>query len=240
MGLKNYLKWKALRWALPMPFESRHHDYSTISCYEEQRPSSRLLDISFKAIPEAAKTDLKWLCNRMKEGLYLPEIWPGEHYKLLAGLVATTRPKRVVEVGTFTGLSSLAMKASLPPDSELITIDIVPWNQIKDTALRESDFQDGRLRQLVGDLSEDNFFAAFSETLAGCDLLFIDGPKNVVFENNLLQRLPKIKLPTNALVVFDDIRLWNMLKIWHEIPRPKLDLTSFGHYTGTGMIDWNG
>jgi len=43
-----------------------------------------------------------------------------------------------------------------------------------------------------------------------------------------------------VLVVFDDIRQWNMLKIWRDITRPKIDLTSFGHWTGTGIIDWNG
>jgi hypothetical protein len=39
-------------------------------------------------------------------------------------------------------------------------------------------------------------------------------------------------------LVFDDIRIWNMLRIWREIVRPKLDLTSFGHWTGTGIVDW--
>ena len=44
----------------------------------------------------------------------------------------------------------------------------------------------------------------------------------------------------NTLLVFDDIRLWNMLEIWREIRHPKIDLTSLGHYTGTGLVDWNG
>src|SRR5215469_4541494 len=119
MGLKNYLRWKAIHWALPKPFESRHHDYSTISCYEEQRPSQRLLDIAFAAIPAAPKVDLRWLSARMGNVLHLPDIWPGEHYKLLASLVATIKPKRIVEVGTYAGLSALAMKASMPAESEL-------------------------------------------------------------------------------------------------------------------------
>jgi predicted O-methyltransferase YrrM len=238
MGLTNYLKWKALSWALPLPFESRHHAYSTIS-YVEGNPTKRLLDISLKAIHEASKIDLKWLSQRMKVEPHLAGIWPGQHYKLLAGLVVATKPRRVIEIGTFSGVSALAMKASLPPGSELITIDVVPWREIKETALTESDFEDGSLRQVLGDLSEESFFASFSETLAGCDLLFVDGPKDINFENTFLQRLSKLKLSADPLVVFDDIRLWNMLKIWNEISRPKLDLTSFGHYTGTGIVAWN-
>ena len=40
-------------------------------------------------------------------------------------------------------------------------------------------------------------------------------------------------------IVFDDIRLWNMLRIWHGIRRPKLDMVSFGHWSGTGWFDWD-
>ena len=38
------------------------------------------------------------------------------------------------------------------------------------------------------------------------------------------------------LILLDDIRLWKMLKIWREISMPKLDLTSFGHWSGTGIV----
>jgi hypothetical protein len=29
-----------------------------------------------------------------------------------------------------------------------------------------------------------------------------------------------------------------MLAIWRRIRRPKLDFTSFGHFTGTGLVLW--
>lgn len=45
-------------------------------------------------------------------------------------------------------------------------------------------------------------------------------------------------LPGQPILVFDDIRAWNMLAIWREIRMPKLDLTSFGHWSGTGLVDW--
>ena len=242
MNLISRLKWKALNWSLPKPFECRHIEYSTISCVDDDpsRPNERLMDISLKAIDRARKIDLSWISKRMKAGPYWPEIWPGEHYRLLAGLVVVQKPKRVIEIGTLSGWSALAMAGSLPPGSELITIDLVPWDQIAATALNPADFEDGKMRQVIGDLSDTAFFASFADTLSGCDLLFVDAPKNVVFEQTLLQHLASIQLPDNALVLFDDIRNWNMLKIWRNITRPKLDLTSFGHWTGTGIIDWNG
>ncbi len=171
---------------------------------------------------------------------YYPEIWPGEHYKLLAGLVAAQQPRRVVEIGTAQGWSALALQSSLPPGSELVTFDIVPWTEMGNTAFRASDFEAGKLRQMLGDLSDKAFFAQCADLLSGCELLFVDAPKDGVFEQKLLENLSTIQLPPDALVVFDDVRLWNMLRIWREIKRPKLDLTSFGHWTGTGLVDWNG
>jgi predicted O-methyltransferase YrrM len=236
------LKGEALRWSLPLPFECRHQEYSTIACVDDDpcRPSEWLIDISLKAIEQARKMDLTWVSKRMPVGPYWPDIWPGEHYKLLAGLIVVLKPKRVIEIGTLAGWSALSIKGNLPLGSELITIDIIPWTEIKDTALIPSDFEDGGLRQVIGDLSDPAFFASFAETLSGCDLLFVDAPKNVTFETTLLQQLSTIRLPDKALVIFDDIRNWNMLKIWRNISRAKLDLTSFGHWTGTGIIDWNG
>lgn len=237
MGLINYLKWKARRWSLPLPFDAPSHQYSTIAWYE-CNTSDRLLDISLKAIQEARTIDMAWLCKRMKDEPRYPKYWPGEHYKLLAGFVKTLKPSRVVEVGTFSGLSALAMKAYLPTGAEIVTFDIIPWDQIPENVLSESDFRDGTLRQVIGDLSDEQSFASHSELLKGCELFFIDGPKNVTFEEIFLRRLSQIKFPKNPIVILDDIRVWNMLKIWHEISRPKLDMTSFGHFSGTGIIDW--
>lgn len=242
MNLTARLKGKALRWSLPLPFSCRHIEYSTISSLDDDSSKSneRLFDISLEAIAQARKVDVSWISKRMARPPYYPDVWPGEHYKLLAALVMTQKPGRVIEIGTFQGLSALAIKGSLPQGGEVITVDIVPWNEVKDSALRASDFEDGRLRQVIGDLSDHAFFSSFAATLSGCDLLFVDAPKNVIFEQTLLQHLATIRLPPNALMLFDDIRQWNMLKIWREIARPKLDLTSFGHWTGTGIIDWNG
>jgi predicted O-methyltransferase YrrM len=242
MNLIARLKGRALRWSLPLPFNCRHIEYSTIASMDDDsgRPNERLLDISLKAIEQARRVDLSWVSKRMVAPPYYPDVWPGEHYKLLAGLVIAQKPKKIIEIGTFQGLSALSIKGSLPPGSELITIDIIPWNEIKDSALRSSDFEDGKLRQVIGDLSNATFFANFAETLSGCDLLFVDAPKNIVFEQTFLQHLSTIHLPSNALVLFDDIRQWNMLSIWRGITKPKLDLTSFGHWTGTGIIDWYG
>lgn len=44
-------------------------------------------------------------------------------------------------------------------------------------------------------------------------------------------------LQEKVLLVIDDIRLWNVLEIWESIASPKLDVSGFGHYTGTGLVE---
>ncbi len=242
MNLIKKLKKRCLRWFLPLPIQSRHTEYSIVSSADDEpaRPTQRLIDVSLDAIAFARHMDLSWLSRRMPGPPYYPDVWPGEHYKLLAGLVLACKPKRVIEIGTAQGLGALSIKGSLPDGSELITLDLIPWTEFEQSMLLPSDFEDGSLRQVLGDLSDPGFFDSFADTLSGCDLLFVDAPKNVHFERAFLENLSSIRLPPTALVLFDDIRLWNMLQIWREITRPKLDLTSFGHWSGTGIIDWNG
>ena len=75
--------------------------------------------------------------------------------------------------------------------------------------------------------------------LRSADLFFIDAAKDGVMEHHFIKNLKAIGLKPNAVVLFDDIRLWNMLDIWRSIDFPKLDLTSFGHWSGTGVVQWN-
>ncbi len=195
-----------------------------------------LIATALSAAGDAAKIDLADVSNRMSEGEKWPNIWPGEHYKLLAALVARLQPKTVVEVGTFLGLSALAMEKTLPPGGRIVTFDLLPWDSFATTCLRPGDFSDGRIEQILGDLADPAVFGAHEALLEKADLIFLDGPKNLAFERAFLRRLGTVKFAGPVLLVIDDIRLWAMLDIWREIPFPKLDVTSFGHFTGTGLV----
>jgi predicted O-methyltransferase YrrM len=164
-------------------------------------------------------------------------VWPGEHYKLLAGLVKVLRPRVAIEIGTAEGLSALAMKKYLPEGGKVVTFDIVPWDGISDTMLTREDFGGG-LEQRLGDLADDATFEKNRAVMEQAEFLFIDGPKDNNFEWVLLEKLRSVKFRKAPIVVFDDTRLFSMLKFWRELPYPKLDLTSFGHCSGTGLVRW--
>jgi predicted O-methyltransferase YrrM len=146
----------------------------------------------------------------------------------------------VVEIGTGKGLSALSMLTCLSSASELISFDIMPWVRIAGTYLRPADFSDGRLQHVVGDLASRSVFRDHADVLSRADLIFVDGPKDGRFEACLLKHLEGLQFTRTPLVVFDDTRLLSMLGVWRGIRRPKMDFTSIGHWSGTGIVDWLG
>lgn len=237
----NKRKLKLLRKIAAPPVKCRHAEYSILSSLDDEpyKMSEKLLNISLDAIKEASTIDFSDISQRMPEPPYYPDVWPGEHYKLLGALIKTLKPKLVIEVGTALGHSALALKKFLPDDSKLVTFDIFEWDSMDETLLNKKDFSDGNLTQEIGDLSDDVVFDKYKDLLSEADFLFIDGPKDIAFEKEFLRKLDTVSFKNDPIIMFDDIRLWNMLGIWREIKKPKLDLTSFGHWSGTGLIDWS-
>jgi len=167
-----------------------------------------------------------------------PEVWPGEHYKLLSALVAQLAPRTVIELGTATGMSALTMKSALPEFGRIVTFDVVPWDRYPAALLNQQDFSDGRLEQRLDDLSTPAGWQANAELLRSADFILVDAAHTGVQERGFVRGFEEIGLANGPIVMFDDIRLWGMLSFWQEIERPKLDLTSFGHWSGTGLVDY--
>lgn len=92
--------------------------------------------------------------------------------QLLRMLVGMARPRRILEVGTFTGYSALAMASALPPDGELYTFEA---NDELEDFVREwlaaSPFG-GRVRFTVGDA-----LALAPRLGLDFDFVFLDGDK---------------------------------------------------------------
>lgn len=222
------------------PVAARHSEPSMVFSADDDvsRASSRLIQLALDAARKASEIDLSAISRRMTRPPYYPNIWPGEHYKLLAGLVSVLRPTVVLEIGTATGLSALSLRECLPKEGRVITFDLVPWTKIADPVLRQEDFEDGRIVQIVEDLTSYPALVRHRELLSSASLIFIDAAKDGVSESIFIDHLKTVHFNDPPIVVFDDIRLWNMLAIWREISAPKLDITSFGHWSGTGLIDW--
>ncbi|MHA1694355.1 MAG: O-methyltransferase [Candidatus Helarchaeota archaeon] len=231
------LKRKIAKKLLGNPIKCRHIELSLLSSVDDDpaRPNDYLINLSLEAIKNAQKVDLDDICNKMTGTPYYPNIWPGEHYKLLAGFIIALKPKLVIEIGTDKGLSALTIKKFLLDDSKLVTFDIIPWNNFSDTCLSDSDFNNNFI-QYVDDVSEYSTMLKYKHLFKSADFIFLDAAKDGKMEYKFLENLEKTGYKPNLILLLDDIRLWNMLAFWRKIKYPKLDLTSFGHWSGTGLI----
>jgi hypothetical protein len=202
------------------------------------RPTKRLIDIVNQAVPLAYDVNHDDIAAKMKEYPHWPTIWPGEHYRLLSALVQVLQPKLIIEIGTATGYSLVSMKKYMPADARLVTFDIVPWDQVNNSVLSAADFEKGKVEQEIADLTDPKVFGNYAELLSQADFVFIDAAKDGVQEDLFIKNFKSISYKNKPIFMFDDIRLMNMITIWHNLDLPKWDISSFGHWAGTGLVDW--
>lgn len=116
---------------------------------------------------------------------------------LLKLLVRLLPAKRVLEIGTFTGYSAIAMAEALPEDGELITCDISEeWTAIAQKHWRES--PDGKKIHLeLGDAAE-----TLGRLDGPFDLVFIDADKDsqIGYWESVVPKLSR-----NGLIVVDNV-----------------------------------
>lgn len=225
------------------PATARQSELSTVFSLDDEphRPSDRLFDLALSATQAAREISLEGLRPRVTESgeaNFLAEVWPGEHYRLLAALTQVLKPSLVVEIGTGRGLSALSILEKLPHGGRLVTYDIVPWTALPGSFLRNGDFTAERFEQRTVDLSDRDSCFSERDLLKGADLIFIDAAKDGEQECRFMEDLAEVPFERPPIVIMDDIRVWSMLRAWRELAFPKLDLTSFGHWSGTGLVDF--
>ena len=224
---------------------ARHKEFSVVASMDDDlaRPSQRLLELSIAALTHVAgscTTPLPIFDGRPSTEPRWFATWPGEHYRLLAAIVEVLRASVVVEIGAFTGMGTLALLQGLQPGGKLVTFDLLPWKGFEQTWLAESDFADGRVTQVLADISAPGGIEPYRALFESADFIFVDGPKDGVTEARMLANLATLDLAEHTILFFDDICVMNMVDTWRRVSRPKFDITSLGHWSGSGLIDWNG
>jgi predicted O-methyltransferase YrrM len=127
-----------------------------------------------------------------------------EQVQLMGLLVELTGARRVLEIGCFTGYSTLAMALALPPAGRLLTLDVNPeWVELGRRAWREAGVQ-GRIEVRFG-LAEASLDRLIEAGGAGSfDLAFIDANKksyDAYYERSLVLVRP------GGLIMIDNV-LW--------------------------------
>jgi predicted O-methyltransferase YrrM len=235
MGRADFLPFKIRRRLVGSPpISGRHVEWSAIASTDDQepQPADDVIELALAAAEEARHLRLDAVADRCRTALEAAWVnhWPGNHYRLLAALAKVLGATRVIEVGTFTGMGALSLADA---GARVQTYDVIPWQQFGNTLFRPDDF-DRRVEQRIGNLADAEFFASQTAALQSASLIFVDGPKDGAFEPAFVSRLLPV-VNRGQVLVFDDTRKLEMLKLWRDLPLPKLDVTSLGHWSGTGL-----
>ncbi|MCY4644654.1 MAG: class I SAM-dependent methyltransferase, partial [Bacteriovoracales bacterium] len=144
------------------------------------------------------------LCRELEEYTYahakLPQMLVGPlTASLLTTLIRLSGAKTVLEIGTFTGYSALAMAEALPKEGRLITLDINSKTTETAGGFWKRSPHGDKIRSIVGPAKES------LEALPGpFDFVFIDADKK---NYPLYLELSLQRLGERGLIVVDNV-LW--------------------------------
>jgi caffeoyl-CoA O-methyltransferase len=118
-------------------------------------------------------------------------------------MIKICKAKKILEIGTFTGLSTLSMSLALPEDGSIIALDKnLETNKIALDFFNKAN-QNKKIKTIIKpaldsliDIKEENFFF---------DIVFIDADKNnyINYYENVIKLLKK-----NGMIIIDNV-LWH-------------------------------
>ena len=118
-------------------------------------------------------------------------------------IIKISNIKKILEIGTFTGLSGLTMSLSLPSDGELITLDKnEERNKIASSFFKKAK-QENKIKAIIGPALKS--IRNLKNKEKKFDLVFIDADKEN-YKNYYNQSLDLIK--KNGLIIVDNV-LWH-------------------------------
>ena len=118
-------------------------------------------------------------------------------------IIKISNISKILEIGTFTGLSALTMSLSLPSDGSLVTLDKnVETNKIASNFFKKAK-QENKIKSIIGSgLESLNKLKTENQKF---DLIFIDADKEN-YKNYYNQSLDLIE--KNGLIIVDNV-LWH-------------------------------
>ncbi|QQT27553.1 O-methyltransferase [Sphingobacterium spiritivorum] len=153
------------------------------------------------------------LLKRINRETYLRETMPhmlSGHYqgRVLSFLSKMARPRRILEIGTFTGYATLCLAEGLSKDGEIHTIDINAEQEERVQGYFDESSYKEQIRYHIGDALE-----VIKEISGDFDLIFIDADKkrNLQYYELLVDRVP-----SGGLIMIDNV-LWKG-KVLQEDP----------------------
>ena len=125
-----------------------------------------------------------------------------EQGQLLEIIVAVSKAKKCLEIGRFTGLSTLCMARGLPDDGKIISIDNSDeFSSLANKFWKQADIQH-KIESVIGQGVE--VMQSYVDRQFSFDLIFIDADKN---NYPHYYELSLELLPSNGIIIIDNM-LW--------------------------------
>lgn len=154
----------------------------------------------------------------------------GEHYKLLSYLSDQLEDALILDIGTASGYSAVALAAHAEKHNNfIVTCDVVDIRKLITGRLP--------IQYLRVDCNSQLFWYLAPQA----ELIFLDINHRGRDEMAFYQMCKETGF--KGLMVCDDIKDKHGLKhplrrFWRDVDLPKYDLTDFCHWSGTGLIDF--
>lgn len=155
---------------------------------------------------------------------YYVEVSSKEHYRLLTYISNLFNDIKILDVGTLKGCSALALSTN--KNNKVFSFNISNQLELIDSP--------DNIEFIVDNVINGKY----DNIIIQSKIILLDTFHDATFELEFLDYLEKLKY--KGVLILDDIFLNdNMMNFWKKIKLDKLDITQFGHSTGTGLVFLN-
>jgi predicted O-methyltransferase YrrM len=160
------------------------------------------------------ESDLKQLARLKADELGLGGISISQtEAHLIQFLVQIIKPKKIIEIGTLTGLSALYFLEALPAEGKLWSLEKSPEHFVKASDVLKTYIDAGQCEVVLGDARE-KLLTLSSE--GPFDVIFIDGNKAAYFDYWLWA---KDNVASGGLIIIDNVFLAG--SVWGDLSLQK-------------------
>jgi len=155
-----------------------------------------------------------------------------QEYRLYSYLSTLVNHSIILDIGTLTGRSAVALSHN--PSNFVKSYDLVDCRHRPNGSydIFQKRNVEYNIKNVLDDLTE--------ELIRRVSIVMLDIDHYGTVEAQILDRLRKLRY--NGLVLLDDLYHHGvkegplMKALWDGIPERKIDVTRWGHYSGTGLV----
>ncbi|TDB67876.1 O-methyltransferase [Arundinibacter roseus] len=168
--------------------------------------------------------------------------------KVISNLVRMKQPKRIFEIGTFQGRTTLNMALNSPADAQIVTLDL-PGSELDNTQMKiavgearyvKKDrsgerFLEHPLRSKIQQVFGDSATFDFSPYKASMDLIFIDASHAYEYVLNDTQKALEMIRP-GGIILWHDYTNWEGVRnALNELYQKNPSCRNLRHIGGTSI-----